>query len=49
MDTPLHALAIPDADPATLKRPAQAARELADQIFEALAVLAPKLEPVSGA
>lgn len=28
MDTPLHALAVPDADPATLKRPAQAAREL---------------------
>src|ERR1700688_4614920 len=30
MDTPLHALAIPDADPATLKRPEVAARELAD-------------------
>lgn len=28
MDTPLHALAVPDADPAQLKRPAQAAREL---------------------
>lgn len=28
MDTPLHALAVPDADPATLKRPADAAREL---------------------
>ena len=28
MDTPMHALAIPDADPATLKRPADAAREL---------------------
>lgn len=28
MDTPLHALAVPDADPATLKRPAQAAQEL---------------------
>ncbi|MBC7995392.1 MAG: SDR family oxidoreductase [Rhizobacter sp.] len=28
MDTPLHALAVPDADPATLKRPAQAAREI---------------------
>ncbi len=28
MDTPLHALAVPDADPATLKRPAQAAQEI---------------------
>jgi NAD(P)-dependent dehydrogenase (short-subunit alcohol dehydrogenase family) len=32
MDTPLHALAVPDADPATLKRPADAARELLDHI-----------------
>ena len=36
MDTPLHALAVPDADPATLKRPATAARELADAIATAL-------------
>ena len=28
MDTPLHALALPDADPSTLKRPADSAREL---------------------
>ncbi|MEO8154780.1 MAG: SDR family oxidoreductase [Rhizobacter sp.] len=28
MDTPLHALAVPDADPATLKRPAAAARDI---------------------
>src|SRR5262249_18620743 len=28
MDTPLHALAVPDADPTTLKRPATAAREI---------------------
>jgi len=28
MDTPLHALALPDADPATLKRPSDSAREL---------------------
>ena len=28
MDTPLHALALPDADPATLKKPADSAREL---------------------
>src|SRR5436190_7569695 len=36
MDTPLHALAIPDADRATLKRPETAARELADAISAAL-------------
>ena len=36
MDTPLHALAVPDADPATLKRPDVAARELADAIAGAL-------------
>jgi NAD(P)-dependent dehydrogenase (short-subunit alcohol dehydrogenase family) len=28
MDTPLHAAALPDADPAQLRRPAEAAREL---------------------
>ena len=32
MDTPLHALAVPDADPASLKRPRDAARELLDLI-----------------
>jgi NAD(P)-dependent dehydrogenase (short-subunit alcohol dehydrogenase family) len=36
MDTPLHALALPDADPATLKRPGTAAHELADAIAAAL-------------
>jgi NAD(P)-dependent dehydrogenase (short-subunit alcohol dehydrogenase family) len=36
MDTPLHALAVPDADPATLKQPALSARELADAIALAL-------------
>jgi NAD(P)-dependent dehydrogenase (short-subunit alcohol dehydrogenase family) len=36
MDTPMHAAAIPDADPSTLKRPADAARELADAIAAAL-------------
>ncbi len=36
MDTPMHAAAMPDADPATLKRPEQAARELADDIASAL-------------
>ena len=28
MDTPLHALAVPDADPASLKRPTDAAKEI---------------------
>jgi NAD(P)-dependent dehydrogenase (short-subunit alcohol dehydrogenase family) len=32
MDTPLHALAVPDADPSALKRPEQAAVEIADLI-----------------
>ena len=32
MDTPMHALAVPDADPASLKRPADSAREIADLI-----------------
>jgi NAD(P)-dependent dehydrogenase (short-subunit alcohol dehydrogenase family) len=36
MDTPLHAAAVPDADPATLKRPETAAQELADAIAAAL-------------
>jgi len=36
MDTPLHALAVPDSDPATLKRPEAAARELAEAIAAAL-------------
>jgi NAD(P)-dependent dehydrogenase (short-subunit alcohol dehydrogenase family) len=36
MDTPLHALAVPDADPATLKCPEAAARELAEAIAVAL-------------
>jgi NAD(P)-dependent dehydrogenase (short-subunit alcohol dehydrogenase family) len=36
MDTPMHAAAVPDADPATLKRPEDAARELADAIGDAL-------------
>jgi NAD(P)-dependent dehydrogenase (short-subunit alcohol dehydrogenase family) len=36
MDTPLHALAVPDADPATLKRPEDAAQEVLTQIEEAI-------------
>jgi NAD(P)-dependent dehydrogenase (short-subunit alcohol dehydrogenase family) len=41
MDTPLHAVAVPDADPATLKRPETAAREFADAIATALHRTAP--------
>jgi NAD(P)-dependent dehydrogenase (short-subunit alcohol dehydrogenase family) len=36
MDTPMHALAVPDADPATLKHPDTAAREFLDAIAAAL-------------
>jgi NAD(P)-dependent dehydrogenase (short-subunit alcohol dehydrogenase family) len=36
MDTPMHALAVPDADRAALKRPETAAREFADAIGVAL-------------
>jgi NAD(P)-dependent dehydrogenase (short-subunit alcohol dehydrogenase family) len=36
MDTALHAAALPDADPATLKAPAQAAEELSALIVKAL-------------
>lgn len=36
MDTPLHALAVPDADRASLKRPEDSAREMADAIEAAL-------------
>ncbi|MCW5657871.1 MAG: SDR family oxidoreductase [Burkholderiaceae bacterium] len=32
MDTPLHALAVPDADPATLRRPDDAAREILERL-----------------
>jgi len=44
MDTPMHAAAMPDADPATLKRPEQSARELADAIAEVL----PRVETLVG-
>jgi NAD(P)-dependent dehydrogenase (short-subunit alcohol dehydrogenase family) len=37
MDTPLHALAVPEADPATLKNPDDAAREFLTAIAVALA------------
>jgi NAD(P)-dependent dehydrogenase (short-subunit alcohol dehydrogenase family) len=36
MDTPMHAAAIPDADPATLKRPEQSAHEFLEAIAEVL-------------
>ncbi len=36
MDTPMHAAAVPDADPSTLKRPETAARELIEAIVAAL-------------
>jgi NAD(P)-dependent dehydrogenase (short-subunit alcohol dehydrogenase family) len=36
MDTPLHALAIPDADPATLRRPEDAAAEIVQALSAAL-------------
>jgi NAD(P)-dependent dehydrogenase (short-subunit alcohol dehydrogenase family) len=36
MDTPLHALAVPDADRSTLKSPDAAAREIADLITAAI-------------
>jgi NAD(P)-dependent dehydrogenase (short-subunit alcohol dehydrogenase family) len=36
MDTPMHALAVPDADPTTLKRPEVAAHEILERIAAAL-------------
>ncbi len=41
MDTPLHALAVPDADPGTLKRPEDAAREIVASLQAALPRRAP--------
>jgi NAD(P)-dependent dehydrogenase (short-subunit alcohol dehydrogenase family) len=46
MDTPLHALAVPDADRSALKRPEIAARELLDAIAGALE--APRLAEHEG-
>jgi NAD(P)-dependent dehydrogenase (short-subunit alcohol dehydrogenase family) len=37
MDTPLHALAVPETDPSTLKQPRDAARELLEALREARA------------
>jgi NAD(P)-dependent dehydrogenase (short-subunit alcohol dehydrogenase family) len=39
MDTPLHAIAVPDADRSQLKRPETAAREFADAIGKLLAFM----------
>lgn len=36
MDTPLHALAVPDADPSTLKRPELAAAEIIEKMLSVL-------------
>lgn len=48
MDTPLHAIAVPDADPTTLKKPEKSAKQLVDAILETLAELVtPKLGQVS--
>ena len=47
MDTALHAQALPDADPASLKRPAQSAKELADLVAERLAPRAVYAEAAS--
>ena len=41
MDTPLHALAVPDADPAALKRPEDAAHEIVASVLGALRDSAP--------
>ncbi|RWA73972.1 SDR family oxidoreductase [Mesorhizobium sp. M1C.F.Ca.ET.193.01.1.1] len=46
MDTPLHALALPDADPSTLKRPELAAAEIIEKMLDALPVRA---TPLAGA
>jgi len=37
MDTPLHALAIPDADPTRLRRPEDAAADIVEAMLTALA------------
>ncbi|SJM30961.1 SDR family NAD(P)-dependent oxidoreductase [Mesorhizobium delmotii] len=48
MDTPLHALAVPDADPATLKRPELAAAEIVEKMLNALPVRATALAGAHG-
>lgn len=46
MDTPLHAAADPDADPAMLKRPEVSAAEIVDRIVEGLPPSPARLEAV---
>jgi NAD(P)-dependent dehydrogenase (short-subunit alcohol dehydrogenase family) len=41
MDTPMHALAVPGADRATLKRPEAAARELMKAVMDAVGAVRP--------
>lgn len=48
MDTPLHALAVPDADPSTLKRPELAAAEIIEKMLDALPARATNLARVHG-
>jgi hypothetical protein len=45
MDTPLHALALPDADPKALKRPETSAAELIEAIVAALPAGIKRHEP----
>jgi NAD(P)-dependent dehydrogenase (short-subunit alcohol dehydrogenase family) len=46
MDTPLHALALPDADPKTLRRPEAAAAEVIEMMLAALPRRA--VSPIAG-
>ena len=46
MDTPLHALAVPDADPTTLRRPEDAAAEIVESLLAALPSQAARLAAV---
>ncbi len=48
MDTPLHAAAVPDADPATLRAPADAASDIVTAIGEALGARRPVFIGVEG-
>ncbi|UVC16026.1 SDR family NAD(P)-dependent oxidoreductase [Mesorhizobium onobrychidis] len=48
MDTPLHALAVPGADPSTLKRPELAAAEIIEKVLDALPVRATILAGTHG-
>jgi NAD(P)-dependent dehydrogenase (short-subunit alcohol dehydrogenase family) len=47
MDTALHAAAVPDADPSTLKRPETAAREIADAVGATLLRAPQTVEAIS--